>query len=273
MKNHLITALALTALVATSNACDSCKKDYVFGKPIVVGNGMAFSWARLDKTTKKPISIGVSLTESALKGLPEAKDLDPKMPMMEMVLELPKEIQGQPYDHITLDWNPVGHDPIPIYGKAHFDVHFYTISQAQRRKITLQGQDLAVSRKTPPSGYMAAGYILPPQVDVPMMGSHWINPTSPELSGGPFTSTFIYGSYNGQLAFVEPMIALSFLESKPNLEQKIPAPTRFARTGYYPTSYKINWNEARKEYSISLDNLAYHQAPNAKVVAKNPKSK
>ncbi len=26
------------------------------------------------------------------------------MPAMEMVLEVPKEIKGLPYDHITLDW-------------------------------------------------------------------------------------------------------------------------------------------------------------------------
>src|SRR4051812_20501784 len=29
------------------------------------------------------------------------------------------------FDHVTIDWNPHGHHPIPIYGKPHFDFHFY----------------------------------------------------------------------------------------------------------------------------------------------------
>src|SRR5690606_5961810 len=118
MKTNLFTSLVFAAIVATAGACDTCKKDLVFGKPIVLGNGMAFSWARIDKVTKKPIAVGVTLTEAALTGLPDAKDLDPKMPMMEYVLEVPKEIKGMPYDHITLDWNPIGHEPVRIYDKA-----------------------------------------------------------------------------------------------------------------------------------------------------------
>jgi hypothetical protein len=269
MKNFLVlSTLAVLAAAGTAQACDTCKKDYVFGKPVALGNGMAFSWAHMDKATKKPLSIGVTLTEHALEGLPDASTMDPKMPSMEMILELPSEVKGLPYDHIGLDWNPIGHEPAKIYDKAHFDVHFYTISQAQRKKITVQGQDLQVSRRMPSKGFMAAGYILPPKVDVPMMGSHWIDPTSPELAGAPFGSTFIYGSYNGQLAFVEPMVALSFLQSKPQFERKIAAPAMVSRTGYYPTAYKVTWNDVRKEYNISIDGLAFKTAKPAAIAKK-----
>jgi hypothetical protein len=248
--------VALVASVATANACDNCKKNAVFGKPIVMGNGIAYSWANLDPKTKKPISMGVTLTETALEGLPGVETMNPKMPMMEMTLEVPAPVKGLPYDHITIDWNPIGHEPAKIYDKAHFDVHFYTISPAARKKITVQGADIARSRKTPAPGIMAAGYILPPKVEVPMMGSHWIDPTSRELRGEPFTSTFIYGTYNGKLTFLEPMIALSYLQEKPQFEKKIAVPKKVAQRGYYPNAYKVGYDPVRKEYNIVLSGLA-----------------
>jgi hypothetical protein len=140
---------------------------------------------------------------------------------------------------------------------------------AQRKSIGLPGpKTLPTFRKLPPTGYMAAGYILPPDVEVPMMGAHWVDPKSPELNGNPFQSTFIYGSYDGQVAFLEPMVALAFLESKPNFEQPISVPKKVAKSGYYPTRYKVSYNADRHEYSISLEGLVMRQGILGKV-AKN----
>lgn len=267
MKNLLVlSTLAITVLAATSQACDTCKKDYVFGKPVTMGNGMAFAWARMDKKTKKPISIGVTLTENAISGLPT--EVDKTTPMMEMALQLPEEVKGLPYDHIEIGWVPKGHEPAKIYDVPHFDIHFYTVSKAQRAKMTMQGKDLKIARKAPAGGFMAAGYINPPGTDVPNMGTHWIDPKSPEFNGSPFTTTFLYGSYNGQMTFVEPMITKAFLESKPQFEQTISSPSKTTRTGYYPTTYKISWSEARREYTISLEGLKLLKAPNLKMAKK-----
>ncbi len=154
----------------------------------------------------------------------------------------------------------MGHPPIKIYDKAHFDVHFYTISEKERAQITLKGDGIRTSRLTPRKGMMAAGYILPPHVDFPKMGSHWVDPTSAELQGGQFTSTFIYGTYGGKLTFVEPMVALSFLQSKPTFEKTVSAPAIFDKAGYYPSKYKVAYNATRKEYTISLEDLAFYRA-------------
>jgi hypothetical protein len=216
------------------------------------------AWARLDKKTKKPISIGITLTETALQGLPT--DMEGPMPTMEFMLELPSVIKGLPFEYITLNWNPKGHIPLKIYDVPHFDMHFFTISDAERRSITLKGGNMAKAQKTPGKGFMAAGYILPPGTIEPMMGAHWVDPTSPELGGKPFTSTFIYGSYNGKVAFLEPMAALSFLESKPNFVQDLKVAQSFDKTGYYPTKYKVAYNEQRKEYTISLEDVVYKTA-------------
>lgn len=57
------------------------------------------------------------------------------------------------------------------------------------------------------------------------MGSHWVYEKTPELHGQPFTHTFIYGTYDGKVIFIEPMVAKSFLEQKPSVKAPIPQPS------------------------------------------------
>lgn len=71
------------------------------------------------------------------------------------------------------------------------------------------------------------------------MGKHWVDSTSPELNGQPFTQTFIYGTYNGKVTFYEPMITLDFLKDNDSFVRSIPQPEKFRKTGYYPTELRI----------------------------------
>jgi hypothetical protein len=63
----------------------------------------------------------------------------------------------------------------------------------------------------PAQDYMPSTYVAIPG-GVPMMGAHWIDVTTDELNGKPFTQTFLYGSYGGKVSFFEPMIILAFLK-------------------------------------------------------------
>lgn len=45
------------------------------------------------------------------------------------------------------------------------------------------------------------------------MGGHALDLTGPEFNGGVFTNTFIYGFYQGEEIFLEPMLTKSYLES------------------------------------------------------------
>jgi hypothetical protein len=259
----LITQIAAVIAAACAMApakapCPDCKKDFVFGTPAAVGNGMAFSWVRMDPETKKPVAIGVTLTETALEGLPE--ELEGDMEAMEYRLDLPRNIDGIPFNHVGLDWVPKGHIPVGVYDVPHLDVHFYLIDWETRSRITATGDDIEVCRKPLGEGFMAPGYILPPEVEIPLMGAHWIDPTSQEFNGKPFESTMLYGSYNGVLAFIEPMVAVSYLKKKPDQEWDMKVPTRYAGAGYYPTKYKVSYNADRREYSISLEGLQMRTA-------------
>lgn len=261
----LITS-ALVSAAALASACPNCKRGYVFGKPVAVGNGMAWTWAKLGATPNQIDSMGVTFTETALEGLPDLGELeDQSMPMAEFMLDLPKEVKGKPFDHVMLNWNPKGHDPFPLYGKPHFDIHFFTLTPAQAAKITGKGEDLKKCNKKPAPEFIPAGYILPPGTVVPKMGAHWIDPKSKEFNGKEFDTTFIYGSYDGKISFLEPMITTAYLASKPNYTEALAMPKKVDATGFYPSAYSIKHNEARREITVSLDGLKFVQAAKPKV--------
>jgi len=219
-----------------------------------LGGGSAYAFETID-VSGKPIAIGLKMSEGALTGLQSEPPHDGDG--WETIIPLPKEAATTGYDHIGIDWNPKGHIPKGIYDKPHFDFHFYMISQAEKEKITAKGEDLERAHKTPAPEYMPQGYILPKGTEVPRMGAHAIDPSSPEFNKQPFTKTFIYGFYNGQMAFLEPMMTKAFLETKPNTTDRIKLPRTYAKNGYYPTAYSVRYDPTQREFEISLENLIY----------------
>jgi len=69
------------------------------------------------------------------------------------------------------------------------------------------------------------------------MGKHWL----PINLGAylPFSKIMVYGSYGGQLIFVEPMITLNYLLSNVDFSMDYSQPENFAKAGNYPTKYNI----------------------------------
>ncbi len=243
---------ALVVVAGCAGPMDRRGPRTYLGAPKRLGQGTARASVTLD-AAGHPTAIGVTLTEAALTGLPA--EPPPGADGWEYVLPLPREAAATGYDHIGLDWNPRGHIPPGVYTVPHFDFHFYMISEAARAKITAQGDDLERARKQPPPDLMPAGYVLPAGTEVPRMGAHAINPVASEFHGGGLTKTFIYGFYDGQLIFVEPMIAKAFLDGKPDVTEPVAVPRRYARPGYYPTRYSLRYDSARREYTVALEGL------------------
>ncbi|MEO7905371.1 MAG: hypothetical protein ABIT06_00220 [Saprospiraceae bacterium] len=92
------------------------------------------------------------------------------------------------------------------------------------------------------------------------MGVHWYDETSPEINGGEFTGTLIYGSYLGQITFIEPMISLAYLQPKPSMTFNIKQPAKYQRTGYWPTTYSVKFNAVSKEYEITIEGFIHRTA-------------
>ena len=234
------------------SAAPASKAVTFFGETKALGKGQVRSWVSLD-LNGNPTAIGLTFSEAALSTLP--KEPPPGGEGTEVSLALPTQAARTAFKHIGLNWNPKGHPPEKIYDVAHFDFHFYMISEQERDGITVKGDDVAKSNRLPAAEFIPEGYINVPEPAIPRMGSHWINPLSQELHGQAFDRTFIYGSYNGQLIFAEPMITKAFLETKTNLTEAIKLPAKYAQHAYYPTKYSVRYDPITREYTIALEGM------------------
>jgi hypothetical protein len=231
-------------------SCDAAGKTGTFyGTSKQVGAGTARTFVLVDNKGK-PVSLGIEISKSAISKLP-VKDT-------EYTLALPKGVSVPPFRYAVLNWNPHGHIPKPIYNVPHFDFHFYLITEEIREKITFTGADKKRVYLKPPAKYIAKDYIQAPGGGEPRMGSHWVDLTSPEFNGKSFTYTFVYGFYNGHLAFIEPMVTKSFLNTLSNISTKVKVPQKYEKSGYYPLEYSVKYDGKKKWYAISLDKLTFH---------------
>ncbi len=263
-----VAALALVAVAAgglapVARAADAPMASVHEGPAVKVGNGTAR--VVVAATAKGvPASVSVVLTAGALEGLPAPSKEHPEW---EFVLPMPATGPRTGYDHVALDWNPAGHPPEGIYTVPHFDFHFYAVSRAEQEGVSFSGTAGAEAAKVADSALLPKGYVVPPDTAVAKMGVHGVDPASPEFHGKPFTRTFIYGYYKGRLTFVEPMVTLAYLLSKPDVTAAVKVPSAYSYPGFYPTKYRVGYDPRRKLYFLSLIGL-HEWAPGGEKTAK-----
>jgi len=238
-----------------------------YGTPVKLGNGNARVYVVASaKDGQTPVELGIALSDRALEALPSDG-------MHMYLLPLPS-LAPAPYQLVELDWNSHGHEPAGIYTFPHFDFHFYTITLAQRNAMVPSNSHYAMEANNLPTGsYVPPIYAplagpgqTPADVAVPMMGLHWEDLLSPELQGllghpenyRQFDKTFIYGSWNGQFIFYEPMVTLAFLQTKPDVSSPVRTPQLYSKPGYFPTSYRVTYDAQAKEYHIALTGMVNH---------------
>lgn len=245
--SSVLVVCLVSALVFSGCKSDSTTASLAgtfIGQTQAMGADSVKSWVTLNDAGY-PISVGISFGENALKNLDTTIGSS-------IELTFPSQAGSAVYNHVSVDWNPKGHEPEPIYGKAHFDFHFYMISKAERAAI-IPIPDTVVPLS--PSVYPPT-YIGDPHEVVPMMGWHLLDSLTPELHGAEFDKTMIWGAYKGNIVFHEPMITKAYLDSKPSFTEVMKQPATYQQTGkYYATSYSIKYNATTKMYSVSLDGL------------------
>ena len=270
MKQNPLLHLLLLAFTLVSLSCNKSLEDYfnpdgiadhVYRGPIVkMGNGQVRSFFTVGPTGV-PLKIGVEMNDAALEGLPT----DPTDFMGNLFeLSIPQKAKDMTaFNHLTVDWNPHGHDPEHVYDKPHFDFHFYKISPAARKSIPpYTAETAALFDKLPPAGYMPTTFV-PTPGGVPGMGKHWVSTEGDEANGIPFTKTFIYGSYNGEVNFVEPMVTLELLKSGVQSSTAVAQPTHFAPDStYYPTTYEITRDSQKKLHTVALTDFVWREGAN-----------
>lgn len=263
--------LSLLALVSGCESDDPLdpladRPGFEFGAPVQIGQGQARSYALYAQDGDRvPVEFGVALDSLALEGLPT------QGAMLELPLALPAD-PVLPYRYVVLNWNPEGHPPEEVYGVPHFDFHFYMTPRSEVEAILPSDPNFARKANHVPEGdYLPPFYIVPvaPGEEVasaaePRMGVHWVDVRSPELQGmlgnpsayEPFTTTFIYGSWDGRITFLEPMISRAYLLTHPDVVLPISQPAAVPEAGWYPGAYRIVYDRDAKEYRIGLTDLS-----------------
>jgi len=223
-----------------------------YGPVVQMGEGHVRSWANISHDNIA-LAIGIEMTEGAL----QLHDHDGDENSLEFLIQLHQKAKAlMPFDHIVVNWNEHGHPPPGIYSAPHFDFHFYKMSLEQRLLIPAYAAAPGPFNNLPPTGYIPSGYFRGPNEGVPRMGSHWIDLLSPEFQGQPFTHTFIYGSNDGKVTFVEPMVTLATIKSGATIQKQIRQPQFFDPVDkYYPTRYNIWKNEDNNRHYIAMDQM------------------
>lgn len=248
-----LLTLFLLGGALVSMGCDSSdpspRQSIYDGPAEALGTGTVNAFVELDGDGT-PVSMGVRFTEATLTSLPTHG-------AVETVLALPADAAVAPYDHVSFDWQPHGHEPNGVYTIPHFDIHFYLMTMAER--ATIDPADTTKVNRRPAPEYIPAGYVPTPGA-VPMMGAHWVDPTSPEFTPAGFSRTFLYGFWDGSMNFVEPMITKAFIESVKAMPSQsvtfpIPQPQAFETTGFYPTAYSVRYDADAEAYEIVLEEL------------------
>ncbi|HEU5305273.1 MAG TPA: hypothetical protein VFU40_11560 [Gemmatimonadales bacterium] len=277
---RIVGTVALFAGVGLAVSAESRGHDRtVRGKSEAMGAGTVQSFVTTDPSGA-PVAVGVTLSAGALAQLPQAPntvsrcfDLDGNgthtqhecIGDEERILDVPGgPSNGLPFRWISVNWNPAGH--IAPYNRPHFDFHFHTGDRARVEAIApgrcgelADCEDFKRATRPVPAQYLPSGYIDVGAV-VPRMGNHLLDSQSPELKDSlPFTSTFIYGAYEGELIFWEPMITLDFLQKTRDACIEIHQPEAFRQAGYYPTQYCVR-QDGEGQRTVSLERFRYSQA-------------
>jgi hypothetical protein len=281
-------ALGLSLAVALSPAGAAWREASITleGPEAAVGSGTARLFVELGPQGK-PSVLGIALTEQALSGLATRmnttsrcfdKDQDGKVTHGECLgdyqadLALPAGAAdlGLPIRWATVNWNPEGHPKPapPVWSAPHFDFHFFMVEPALIHGIRpgpcgelIHCEDHARAGKPLPKHYVPEGYI-DVGATVAAMGNHLVDSRDPEIADPTlgFSHTFIYGTYDGKLVFLEPMVSHAFLSSRPQQCRPVRVPKAYATAAYYPTTYCVRHDAATKTYRVTLEGLVYREA-------------
>lgn len=241
-KEHQSLESAGDSQLISLRADQSSKYNTFKGPQVRMGDDSARSWVIVSHTGV-PLEIGIEMTETAITSLGDANAA--------IVLPLHiKAIEATAYEHLVINWNSHGHG---AFTAPHFDFHFYTITNEERMAIPAYASAIAAFDNLPPAGYMPAGYS-PVTGGVIQMGKHWRDAI---VTPATFTKTMFYGSYNGAVNFVEPMVTRNVLLGNSEFSLPFEQPSLFAEQGYYPVTY--NFFKNGDKFNITLSDFVWRE--------------
>ncbi|MEU1981863.1 hypothetical protein [Nocardia sp. NPDC019395] len=259
-----------------------------YGASTRLGGGRITAFSQTDESGK-PVAVGLAADDSVYDALPYeppsgrlwchdknddgvVADHGECAGGHETVLPLGDAFTARadiPFTYVLANWNPHGHVPPGVWDTPHFDVHFYLNDNSERLAIRpgpcpqlTDCDDYRLGKLLPDPKYRHPDYVDLDAIE-PAMGQHLIDSTTPELNGADFTSTFIYGSWNGAVTFLEPMVDLSQYEALRGGRMAdscfdIKQPQAWQQPGWYPTRYCLRHRDNRAETLTTLEEFVLH---------------
>lgn len=236
------------ALLAGMAPLAAAAQGTAFGPEMPLGEGTVRAFAETD-AAGLATRIGIEMTEDAVGTLGHD--------MVFVTVPLPEAALDAGYDHISLDWMPHGHAPGDLFGVPHFDVHFYMITEAER--LAIDPADPLFMEKAanrPSADLMPPNFVPPPELDpVPAMGEHWLDVTDPVFGGQPFEAVLIYGAWDGDVIFVEPMVTRDLLLSRRDFGGALGQPARVKEPVSLPNAWSVSFDAVTGVHVVSIDAL------------------
>lgn len=228
---------------AVAKANQDTKYNTFKGPQVDIGNGHGRTFATISHTGI-PQEIGVVLTDDAFSGLPK----------MNTIFSLPfhqKAIKATLFEHVALGLSVLGHG-LPPSGSigAHFDFRFFMMTEAER--LAIPAPPAPGFNVAPPPGYLPANYAL--NAPVAQIGRHWGKNVF--TAGTHVDHTMIYGTWNGELTFINPIVTMTTLASGASYSVAYPQPQNFAVHGYYATKYNI-YEDRKENHYVSLSDFVW----------------
>jgi hypothetical protein len=219
-----------------------------FGPEMPLGAGTVRAFAETD-SAGHATRIGIQITEEAVASVGHD--------MMFVTVPLPEAATAAGYDHVSFDWMPHGHAPGDLFGVPHFDVHFYMVTEAER--LAIDPADPLFMEKAanrPSADLMPPNFVPPPELDpVPAMGEHWVDMTDPVFAGQPFEAVLIYGAWDGEVIFVEPMVTRDLLLSRRAFGGTLGQPARVEDPMSLPGAWSIAFDSDAGVHVVSIEAL------------------
>ncbi len=250
-----LSALCLGFIVCSALALSSCKKENnasnenntYKGPKVEIGEGNAQTFITISQS-KVPQEIGVIFTDSALLGLPVVNTT--------YILNLPQEaLEATLFKNVVLGLSAHGHGLPPTGNiEEHFDTRFFMMTNEERLTIPNPASSTypagAGFDVSPQAGYLPANYVM--NFAVAKIGRHWASNSFD--SGATVNHTMIYGTYNGNLTFLTPIVTIAELATGNSYSVAYPQPQFFAKHGYYATKYNI-YKDDKGNHVVSLSDF------------------
>jgi hypothetical protein len=264
-----LSLACLGAVLIASGTANEAGAAQFLGTQQPIGEGFARSFVTLNDQGN-PQELGVILTEGALS-LP----IGDTEPDISTLLSLPAEASATAFNHIQLTYRPHGYSWLPpIFAVPRFTIDAFLISPQERALIcpsadindpqsTCPPEQLAQALQPPKPDIVPPGF-LPTGIVEPGFGTRYFDSDllPPIIQGQqPFTTLYDYAFSGGQNSLIGFGATKAFLETQTNVSKSIQVPYSYSKSGYYPTEYRITFDEASQEYRMALTGLTYRSVP------------